>query len=521
MQFTAHFSALGDMLRQLGSLLVFSLAMAGTGSAQCPDGTPPPCAGRPALASARSVAVLTFRALSRDSSDLYLVEGLSDLISSRLQQVSRLLVKSRSFVRWREAARPPATAFGSDFVLTGTVLRTTGRLQVTAELARAASGDAVWSQRYDRADGDVLAVEADIAGNVARVILGARLSTAERASLLMRATTNQAAYDHFIRGNYLLARRTVDEVAQAAAEYEAAVRLDSGFTAAVARIAYAYGVFLVWGWEHPTLTHDRLLAAGLAASDVALRRDSTTSDAWMARGYLLSVRQPRTLEGVREVFERAIQLDPRNAEAHHQFGAVLRLMGRDAEALAELRAALQLEPARSVTLLLLAEIALAQRQLEEAAYVLDTAEASAGGFPYPLLTRARVRSLLGDNSGALADAVASLRLSRGADSVRAAMIVAFVSARAGDTATARADLARLDARPEHDPLLDPQTAVYLGMAYAALGDREQALRALQRSSPRGARLWFYLRWPEFDTVRADSQFARLVAEARPPMSFER
>src|SRR5262245_16966516 len=72
-------------------------------AAQCPDGSPPPCAGaRPAPAS---VAVLYFDNLSRDTADLYLADGLTEELISRLNQVERLQVKSRTAVQ-RFRGRP-------------------------------------------------------------------------------------------------------------------------------------------------------------------------------------------------------------------------------------------------------------------------------------------------------------------------------------------------------------------------------------------------------------------------------
>src|SRR5258705_11865729 len=52
----------------------------------------------------------------------------------------------------------------------------------------------------------------------------------------------------------------------------------------------------------------------------------------MARGYLLAFANPRTMDGSVQAFERSIVLDPKNAEAHHQYGSILNWISRDAEA---------------------------------------------------------------------------------------------------------------------------------------------------------------------------------------------
>src|SRR3989442_7166664 len=69
----------------------------------------------------------------------------------------------------------------------------------------------------------------------------------------------------------------------------------------------------------------------------------------MARGYLLAFAYPRTMEGSGEAFQRSIALDPKNAEAHHQYGAILSWLGRDIEADREQHLALALDPGRAIT----------------------------------------------------------------------------------------------------------------------------------------------------------------------------
>jgi len=176
-------------------------------SAQCPDGSAPPCrVARPAPAPAsNSVAVLYFENRSRDSADAYLAEGLTEAIITQLGDLPRLRVKSRFLVRRYQGgvgqADPAAIgrALGVTYLVTGSVQRAGHRVRVTAELARAASGDRVWGQQYDRGDGDVFAIQEDIARGVATGVAG-RLLPAEAAVLATRPTRSNEAYDHMLRG---------------------------------------------------------------------------------------------------------------------------------------------------------------------------------------------------------------------------------------------------------------------------------------------------------------------------------
>ena len=481
--------------------------------------------GTGSVAPKNSVAVLYFDNLSPDTSDVYLAAGLTEEIIARLGQVERLAVKSRNAVRryrGAEASDPAALgrALGVAHLVSGSVRRSGGHLRVTIELVRAANGTRVWGEQYNRAQADLLAIEEDIGTTVATAVAG-RLLPTERASLAVRPTGNPAAYDRYLRGNYYLGLRTPKGVARAIEEYEAALRLDPGFTAALARIALAYGVHLDWGWPYAKLPRDSLLARGLAAADRAVRQDSATSDAWMARGLLLTFKNPRTFEGARESLQRSIALDPRNAEAYHLYGAVLMRLGNVAGATAAYRHALDLDPERAITLENRGYINLAWRRYHEALPWLDSALAVDSTFYFAYRDRARARLDLGDVEGARADAQAALRFAPAESRYTAEAALASVEARAGDSVAARARVERL----LHDVVspdstatggIHPRRAQSLGMALVAVGDLDRAVHLLERARPRGAQLWLYLIQSEFDPIRSRPRFQRLVDESRPP-----
>jgi len=243
-------------------------------SAQCPDGSAPPCTRAAIHAPApNSVAVLYFDNLSRDTSDAYVADGLTEELITRLGEIQRLQVKSRTAVQ-RYRGRPiedPAAlarALNVAHLVSGTVQQGGGRLRVTVELTRAVSGTGVWGQSYERPATDLMGVEAEIAQAIAEGV-GGRLAPAERRSLAVRPSRNPEAYDHYLRGNYFIARRNPTDARLAIDQYQQAVALDSSFTAALARIGYSYGLFLDWGWTYPGLTWDSILGRGFFVADRA------------------------------------------------------------------------------------------------------------------------------------------------------------------------------------------------------------------------------------------------------------
>jgi serine/threonine protein kinase/tetratricopeptide (TPR) repeat protein len=470
-----------------------------------------------------SVAVLYFDNLSPDTSDVYLAEGLTEEIISRLGQVERLAVKSRNAVRrYRGAAASDPGALGRALgvahLVSGSVRRSGDHLRVTIELVRAANGTRLWGEQYSRTQADLLAIEEDIGTAVVTAVAG-RLLPAERASLAVRPTGNPAAYDRYLRGNYYLGSRTPQGVARAIGEYEAALQLDPGFTAALARIALAYALYLDWGWPYANVPWDSLLARGLGAADRALRQDSATSDAWIARGWLLSFKNPRTFEGVRAALQRSITLDPRNAEAYHLSGVALMRLGDAAGAAAAFRHALDIDPERAITLENLGFNNLAWRRYHEALPWLDSALVVDSTFYFAYRDRARARLHLGDVDGARADAQAALRFAPAESRYVAQGVLASVEAVAGNSLVGRARVEGV----LHGIIssaatsgVHPRQAQALGMALVAVGELDQAMDLLERASPRGAQLWFYLMGPEFDPIRSHPRFQRLVEESRPP-----
>src|SRR5204862_3995213 len=221
-----------------------------------------------------SVAVLYFE--TADTASAYLADGLTEAIIPSLGRVERLSVKSRNAVRrFRGATDDPATlgrALGVAYLVSGSVGRP-GRGQspaVTVELLRASDGIHVWGGQYESRDTALQAIPEAVARAVATVITGA-LRPVERSALASRPPRDPGAYDRFLRANYELAKRTPRAVRRAVEQYESALRLDPGFTPALARVAVGYGLFLDWGWEYSGLSSEAVLSRGFAAAARALQ----------------------------------------------------------------------------------------------------------------------------------------------------------------------------------------------------------------------------------------------------------
>jgi TolB-like protein len=478
-----------------------AIAMAAPLLAQCPDGTPPPCGARAAAPAARSVAVLTFENVTRDTSAQYLAEGLADQIATRLGGVARLTMVSRSSVRRLRnpeqlSIQQIGRTLSAAYLVNGSIRAAGGRVRVNVEAVRVQSGEAVWSQAFDRAGSDLIGIEEAVATEVASGVAG-RLSPEERRVLGSRVTGDSRAYEQFVRGNVLLARRSREAMRDAITAYQAATAADPGFADAYGRLAYAYALCEMWVCRP---AGDSLLGLSRDAAARALRLNPRSSDAWMGRAFLLTQWAAEdqghgddSLLASLAAFRHAVDLNPRNDEAWHQYGWTLGQVG-DTVAIDALRRALALDPARAITYADLSLVYEHSGRNDRALATIDSAVALDPGGPFRAY-RASYRLTAGDTAGAVADA----RLTPGVMASNA-----ILAALARDSAAARA----MEAAVAHAGCYNPFAAMY----QLWTGQREQLVQGLVRCRP-SLTLSSQLRWQALAPLMEDPRVRALREES--------
>ena len=493
------------ILRTLALYACCACASVRLSFAQCPDGTPAPCARavRAAAPAANSVAVLTFENTSRDTSAEYLTEGLADQIATRLGGVARLTVISRSSVRrLRDPDQLSIQQIGrtlnTAFLVSGSIRAAGGRVRVNVEAVRVATGEAVWSEAFDRPAGDLIGIEEAVATAVASGVAG-RLSPEEQRVLGSRVTADSRAYEQYLRGNVLLARRSGAALRLAIAAYEEATTADPGFADAYGRLAYAYALCDFWNCRDPG---DSLRLLARHASTRALELNPRSSDAWMGRAYELYIFNPGiapagddTVLAALAAFRRAVDLNGRNDEAWHQYGSTLRLVS-DSASIEALHRALALDPNRAITYQDLSVTYYTMGRGDLALAAIDSAIALDPDGPFRGI-RALYRLALGDTAGALADA----RLSP-----HALYAPAVLGALAHDTVGARAMEATVNQRA-----CGSSAWMMTGYWLLMTGRRDQVVQQLLRCGPSLQARWV-LRLPFFAPMYEDPRIRALRAE---------
>jgi TolB-like protein len=473
--------------------------------AQCPDGTPPPCARgvRRAPPAVNSVAVLYLDNLSRDTSDAFLADGLTEEIIIRLGQVQRLAVKSRFEVqRFRGRATLDPAALGRSldaaYLVTGTVQRAGDRVRLRVELVRTATRAQVWGDVFDRASSDLLSIESDIAREVATRITG-QLLPEERTALSRRVTTDELAYEQYLRG-LQAAHNFGDEAAlrSAVAYFDRAIARDSGFAAAFAGKAVAWSM-LADGYVTPREGYGQTRVA----ADQALARDSSQALGWamLANAAVLDL----DAHEVERLARRGIALDPHGGWSRLFLSGALWAQGRTDSAISEARRAWQDDSLFTIMSVWYISLLVGTGRLDTAAAMIPRIRA--------ILPPADANPLEGVVLGARGDWRGAVRLLDWryyGGCYDAGMYVRALLA-LGDTVAARATV---------DSMVSARTPGYynpvaLARAYAALGDIDRGIEWLGRAFEERTAMAIWTRQdPELATLRADPRYAALDRQLR-------
>ena len=203
----------------------------------------------------RSLAVLPFTSLSKPEDLSYLSDGLTRSLIRRISALASLSVKPFSAVADFQGKDIDPRAVGrklsASAVVTGTVARESGRLQVSAELVDVATGARLWQNRYDRDGADALSILDEIAAAIVHDGIRLRISNEESRQLRSRPTDDPVAYDLYLRAIQRIEQATEADYLAARELLGQAIARDPNFALAYVSLATTYSVMAVDGYEKP------------------------------------------------------------------------------------------------------------------------------------------------------------------------------------------------------------------------------------------------------------------------------
>ncbi|HET9039112.1 MAG TPA: protein kinase [Gemmatimonadales bacterium] len=451
----------------------------------------------PAPSAITAVAVLPFQDLAGSPDSAYLGEGITEGLTADLAQVASLKVISRSSgTVAQETGRPLAELareLGVEGVVKGSIRRVGDTVRVSVRFLRAPDSTLLFTREYQGRLGELPDLQREIVTAITGSI-SARLEGAERSRLDARHEVDQRAYEAYLRGRFHLER---GEVEQARAQFEQAGRIAPDWAPPYVGLANYYTSLPFFTDVPPA----EVLPKARAALVRALELDETLAEAHAVNAYIRAYYE-WDWRAAEQEFRRALELRPSYADAYFSYSRFLASRRRLDEAIAQLGRAVELDP---LSLPLQSNRAL----LDYFAGRYDEAD----GRLREVLTRDSTdglakwgRALVAEQQGRPGDAIAILEpISGGSLNRRSSLGHAY--AIAGKRARARTILDTLRATADRSYV----PSYYFALVHAGLGERDQALRYLERAyEERSTVLAYLLIDPRLAPFRDDARFLALA-----------
>jgi len=451
----------------------------------------------------RSIAVLPLENLSRDPEQEYFADGMTEALITDLGKISALRVISRtSVMHYKGTAKTLpeiARELNVDAVVEGAVMRSGGRVRITAQLIQAATDKHLWAETYERDLRDVLALQGEVARDITNEIQ-IKLTPQQQARLADARPVNPEAHELYLKGRYEWNKRTEEGLKKGLEYFQQAIQLDPDYPLAYCGAADTYGVLGL----NEFLPGKEVYPKARAAALKALELDESLAEAHVSLAKVLFEYDWDWQAGEKE-YQRAIELNPSYATAHHWYAEALTCMGRDKEAIREIELARRLDPLSVMINANVGTTLYASRQYDRAIVELRRAiEFEPNNFEaYYYLSQTYAQK--GMNQEAIAAAQQAVSLERDNPELAALLAHTYaVTGRRGEALKILGKLKELSKRQYFSPYL-------LARIYVGLGEKEEAFAWLQKAADvhDGEMIGLKVE-PELDPLRSDPRFQALL-----------
>jgi TolB-like protein len=302
-----------------------------------------PAAPAPRAVDRHGIAILPFSSATAQGDQAYFADGMVDELITALAAVPRLQVAGRtSSFHFRDSELAPAqiaAALGVSYLVEGSVQRQGEQVRIHAHLVDGTTGFELWGSRFDGVLDDIFALQERVARAVTDALASA-LGMALAAPVVANLTANKEAYDLFLQGRSLCARRFGEGVLSTAVTlFEQALALDPEFAECWVALAEAHQLIAVY-----TQCLDRNAEAARMAE--CARRAIELSPGIGYAHSLLGIYELTRFNFLRALdlgFE-AYRLDPHDPAVAFRLAYFLIFIGRTRDALPYIKAAVEKDP---------------------------------------------------------------------------------------------------------------------------------------------------------------------------------
>jgi eukaryotic-like serine/threonine-protein kinase len=287
-----------------------------------------------------SIAVLPFVNATADPKTEYLSDGLTESTINSLSQLPNLKVMARSTMfRFKGKQQLDPIKIGRDLnvdaVLTANMNQQEEQLLLSAELVNVGDGSQIWGNQYNRPLSDVLTLQKELANEISGQ-LALKLTGEQKKELSKNYPANSEAYQLYLQGRYYWNKRSPDGFIKAIELFNRAIEKDPGYALAYSGMADCYVVD-----RSPFAQEERLQKAKVAALK-AIELDPKLAEAHTSLAATNVIRWNWATAD--KQYRLAIELNPNYATAHQWYAEYLIVQGRFKEALSEIKRAMELDP---------------------------------------------------------------------------------------------------------------------------------------------------------------------------------
>jgi TolB-like protein/DNA-binding winged helix-turn-helix (wHTH) protein/Tfp pilus assembly protein PilF len=460
-----------------------------------------------AISRRTMLAVLPFKNLTGDPGQEYFSDGLTEEMITRLGNLDPAhlgMIARTSVMHYKNGTAgldQIGRELGVQYVLEGSVRREGAQVRVTAQLVQIKDQSHLWSRQYDRDLNHLLALQGEIAQEIADEI-ELTLSETKKPAEIPRASSTQSyeAYDSYLRGRYFWNKRTAEGFRQGVEYFQKAINQDPNFAPAYSGLADTYALMSTYGM----VPSDEYMPKARAAAVRSLALDETQAEAHASLAMIAESYDYDWVTAEKE-FRRAIQLNPNYATAHHWYAECLAFQGRFDEALKESDIALGLDPLSLIIASDRGVILYFSRHYDQAIEQFHAVQELDRNFP-----RARMIIFAYVEQGQYAKAIAEIAAWRRLDpSPWSWALEAYIEGRAGHHAPARRALTKMEEEANREPQMD--LSVMSSVANLAVHDYDKALASLENAySKRSNALTSLKVDPVYDALRDQPRFQSLM-----------
>jgi adenylate cyclase len=361
-----------------------------------------------------SIAILPFVNMSEDPKQEFLSDGLTEEITTALSKVPQLFVISRessfSYKGKQVKVKQVSEELGVQYVLEGSVQRSTDRIRVTAQLIDALNGRHIWAEQYDRKTEDIFALQDDITMKILAAtqvnLRGKDQSSISAVEKYFKGKQGLDCYLKIMEAGDLVSRMNTKDNNLARRIAEEVLATCPGVPMAYLLMAYVHHNDY---WLGSAGSPQESVEKAIELVQKALALDDSFADAHAFLAHLYTIKREYE-KGIAEG-ERAVALNPGMGTVLYYYAVSLSFAGRSKEAIPLFQKAIRLDPIGSARYYIhLANALMFTGRYEEAVLAYKRCIQYTPNFTWPHVMLAATYSEMGREKEAQAEAAEVLRI---------------------------------------------------------------------------------------------------------------